>query len=475
MQPAIKRQLIKARFELHAELGEGGIGITYRAQDLQTQSWVAIKVVSLKQSRDWKTIDLLEREARILKSLNHKKIPKYIDSFVLETETEKIFYLVQELAPGKTLTQWVEQGRLFSEAEIFKIAQTLLETLSYLQSFTPPIIHRDIKPQNILLDEEGQVYLVDFGAVQDTYRHTVTGGSTVVGTFGYMAPEQFRGQASPATDLYGLGATLIFLLTGKDPAELPIKKMKIDFRAEVQIEKFLSQWLDQMLAPTLEARFDNAQTALEMLNGDRPMMAHAQANRDRLSINQTSQVLEIIVTPLGFRHWSMRLVLLGVGVYNLVLGGWFILLMMLPRANDYLPTAIPKSAAGLAIGLVVLMALLAIAKDTTWLRLTPQGFQFSKGLWAKPQRSIGNFQLVEDAICKGPFSHLQSLQISRVNVDKPCIQLKTRWRRHVLGEKLDIEQQKLVMEAIANFLSTSTDLPRQERERILDTNITSQL
>lgn len=77
----------------------------------------------------------------------------------------------------------------------------------YLQQLEPPIIHRDIKPNNIIRDRDGKVFLVDFGAVRDTYYTTSMHGSTVVGTFGYMAPEEFRSKALPARDLYGLGAT----------------------------------------------------------------------------------------------------------------------------------------------------------------------------------------------------------------------------------------------------------------------------
>ncbi|MEO0868905.1 MAG: protein kinase, partial [Cyanobacteria bacterium J06642_11] len=91
--------------------------------------------------------------------------------------------------------------------------------LDYLHGLNPPIIHRDVKPQNIIWSQNGRIFLVDFGAVQTVYQNTIAFSSTVVGTFGYMAPEQFRGQAYPTTDLYGLGTTLLALLTHQNPGE----------------------------------------------------------------------------------------------------------------------------------------------------------------------------------------------------------------------------------------------------------------
>lgn len=85
-----------------------------------------------------------------------------------------------------------------------------------------------MKPHNLILSEEGKVFLVDFGAVQNTYYNTLMRGSTVVGTYGYMAPEQFQGKAQPQTDLYGLGATILYLLTHRSPAELPHDNLAID-------------------------------------------------------------------------------------------------------------------------------------------------------------------------------------------------------------------------------------------------------
>jgi len=155
-----------------------------------------------------------------------------------------------------------------AETKVKNIAEQILDILIYLQQLAPPIIHRDIKPQNIIYQTDtGKLFLVDFGAVQDTYHHSVI-GSTVVGTYGYMAPEQYRGNAVLSTDLYGLGCTLLFLLTGKSAAELPQRKLKINFRSMVDLQADFANWLETLLEPNIENRFQNAQNALDVLLGN---------------------------------------------------------------------------------------------------------------------------------------------------------------------------------------------------------------
>ena len=229
-------EIIAERYRILDILGQGGVGTTYEAQDLQNSQRVALKALSLRRMSDWKMMELFEREARILSQLNHPAIPRYLDYFQVDTAQDRSFYIAQQLAPGKSLAVIVESGWHPDQSEIQGLATQVLEILVYLHSLTPPVIHRDIKPQNIIRQENGRVFLVDFGAVQDTYHNTVTGGSTVVGTYGYMAPEQFRGQAVLSTDLYGLGTTLLFLLTRKSPADLPQRKLKIDFRSHVILD-----------------------------------------------------------------------------------------------------------------------------------------------------------------------------------------------------------------------------------------------
>jgi Protein kinase domain/Ankyrin repeats (3 copies) len=255
----------ETHYQIAGILGEGGSGITYRALIVGTDRFVALKQLSLAQMDDWKAIDLFEREAQILSQLNHPAIPKYIDYFTIDTPTDRNFYIVQELAPGRTLGDWSESGWRCTEAEVKDIASQILEILSYLHHLTPPVIHRDLKPSNILRTESGQISLVDFGAVRQAYHDTFMRGSTVVGTFGYMAPEQFRAQALPATDLYGLGATMLALLTNRSPAELTQSNLKVSFRNQVQVSPAFADWLEKMLEPDPAERFDSAITALVAL------------------------------------------------------------------------------------------------------------------------------------------------------------------------------------------------------------------
>jgi serine/threonine protein kinase len=257
--------VIAERYKLQELLGEGGSGSTYRALRLTDQTTVAIKILSLRHLHDWKQLELFEREAKVLSQLDHPQIPKYLEYFHVDTPDNRAFYIVQQLAPGKPLTAWIQSGWRGTTAEIQNIASQILGILQYLHQQSPPLVHRDIKPHNIVRNDDGQVFLVDFGAVQDVYNHTLIRGSTVAGTYGYMAPEQFRGQAVPPSDLYGLGATLLYLLTHRSPAELTQERLKINFRSHVNIPEYFADWLEVMLEPDVAERFPTATKALAAL------------------------------------------------------------------------------------------------------------------------------------------------------------------------------------------------------------------
>lgn len=263
---------IKNQYQIVRTIGKGGGGTTYEAQDLNREQSVAIKSLSIQQIQNWKTLELLEREAQVLAKINHPAIPQYLDHFTIDTPEDYYFYLVQELAPGKSLATLVENGWKPTEQIVRNIAHQVLQVLDYLHSQVPPILHRDIKPENIIYTKTGKIYLVDFGAVQAAYRETIATNNTFVGTFGYMPLEQIHGKTQPASDLYALGASLVYLLTHCSPSDLPQKHLKIDFRqAKVTtISKKFADWLDKMLEPDVENRFQSAKEALRKLSKTSP-------------------------------------------------------------------------------------------------------------------------------------------------------------------------------------------------------------
>lgn len=319
-------EIVQGRYRIDHILGQGGIGITYAAEDLQTGDRVAIKALSFRRMNEWKVLELFDREAKVLAQLAHPAIPRYLDYFQVDSDRDRNFYIVQQLVEGKSLAQAIADGWHGSEEDIKQIAEQVLDILSYLHELKPPVIHRDIKPQNIILQPDRKIALVDFGAVQDSFRNTQVGGSTVVGTYGYMPPEQFRGKAVPATDLYALGATILFLLTGRSPTDLPEIKLKLSFRDSVSISSHFADWLDKMIEPALEDRFKTAQQSLQALQN--PILPSLESrisdlevshllnrNSDRsvtkyqypkplgsnIEFKKTDSILKIEIPPTGLR------------------------------------------------------------------------------------------------------------------------------------------------------------------------------
>jgi hypothetical protein len=262
-------EILADRYQCDRRLGKQAGRQTLLARDLKTQQQVVVKLLSFSSDFNWEDLKLFEREVETLKSLSHPAIPRYLDSFEIDTPNRKGFALVQTYIEAKSLQEYLSDGRTFSESEVKQLATALLDILAYLHQRHPPVIHRDIKPSNILLKNRsgnsvGEVYLVDFGAVQTLA--TQQGKTvTVVGTYGYMPPEQFGGRAVPASDLYGLGATLIALITKQHPADLPQKDLQIEFEQFTQLTPGFTNWLKWMTHPSLERRPASVQIAKEAL------------------------------------------------------------------------------------------------------------------------------------------------------------------------------------------------------------------
>ena len=305
----LQDELLKYGYQVQTEIGKGANAITYRAHSLQTNQEVAIKVISLRQVRDWKIIELFEREAKVLASLNHPQIPKYIDYLTIDTTTDRFFVMIQELAIGQSLQNLYEQGWRPEEREIKHIAMQLMEILAYLHNLNPPVIHRDIKPANVIYQpDEQKVFLVDFGAVQDVYRNTFSHGRTFVGTMGFIAPEQYSGSISFASDLYSLGATIVYLITGMNPADIPQSRLRIDWRrvTMIEISDDFGEWIDTLLEPIPEDRGSSSADVLQLLKGKKQdylglsnsstlsyLEWNVKKNRDRLEIVATFKKLNL--------------------------------------------------------------------------------------------------------------------------------------------------------------------------------------
>ena len=290
-------QVLGDRYIIQSVLGQQKGRRTFLAEDAQTKASVVLKLLLFGPDFTWEDLKLFEREAETLKSLDHAAIPKYLDSFELKTALGDGFVLVQTFIEARSLQSWVTSGRRFSEADIKEIARSLLSILQYLHSRHPAVVHRDIKPSNILLGNRtahsvGSIYLIDFGSVQ-VAQHG--GTMTVVGTYGYMPPEQFGGRAVPASDLYSLGATLIYLASGQHPADFEYGEFS-EALTTLSLSKSFKHWLSHLTQAKASDRIPSAATSLQQLTA----LPSARSEEKRL-IKPTNSISSLKKLPLALK------------------------------------------------------------------------------------------------------------------------------------------------------------------------------
>jgi tRNA A-37 threonylcarbamoyl transferase component Bud32 len=235
-------ELQKGSLKIVRQLSFGGLSAVYLCQEYGRQLYVLKESVVPADTRaeiKEKAIELFKREAVILAALDHPRIVKVLRNF----QEQNREYLLIEYLPGLSLRQLIRQRGPLLESDVAVIALSLAETIAYLHAFKPPVMHRDITPENIILTEEQTPILIDFG-VANEFLGTATG--TLVGKHCYISPEQFRGKATTRSDLYALGGTLHFLLTGEDPLPLsPSHPARINDLVSPTMDKLVSDLTEQ--------------------------------------------------------------------------------------------------------------------------------------------------------------------------------------------------------------------------------------
>lgn len=211
--------VLQNRYAIERLLGGGGMGMVYLARDQRLANRpCAIKEMVdhfIDQQQRIEANEYFAREADTLAQLKHQAIPAITDRF----EIQNRHYLVMEYVEGRNLEEELAARREpLPEGLVIDIARQLCDVLAYLHGLSPPIIYRDMKPSNVMLNPNGRVVLVDFGIAR-LFKAARKG--TMIGTLGFAPPEQYQGLVDPRSDLYSLGATLHYVLTGRDPEKYP--------------------------------------------------------------------------------------------------------------------------------------------------------------------------------------------------------------------------------------------------------------
>jgi serine/threonine protein kinase len=256
-----RRYVLQNRWEILSHLGQGGMGTVYMARDLR----LANRECVVKKLRDdffrqedkEKALLFFQREAFVLSRLQHPNIVHILDYF----EENGDYFLVMEYVEGENLQQLIQKtNEPFPENQVIAWGQQIAEVLHYLHSHDPPVIYRDLKPSNIMIDNMGRVKLVDFGIARPFQEDT---DNTHVVSAGYSPPEQYWGAADPRSDIYALGATMYFLLTTNEPLALQTSSprkvnAKVAERVDHLVQRATSQdiWLRFQSAPEMKEALD---------------------------------------------------------------------------------------------------------------------------------------------------------------------------------------------------------------------------
>lgn len=271
-------------YEIKSIIGKGGMSTVYLAEHKRLHTRWAVKQVRKKQGAKF---DFLA-ESNILKNLDHRMLPRIVDIF----EDRNCIYIVEDYVKGITLADFIEQEKRVDEERGMQWFLDLCDVIQYLHGQKPnPIIYRDMKPSNIMLQPDGTLKLIDFGIARE-YKQEAGGDTTYIGTKGYAAPEQFgTAQTDARTDIYGLGVTMYHLLTGKSPYTPPYNFVPARELAPA-LSHGIEHILDKCVQSEPEARY---QSAAELLDDLRHSYRYDKAYKKYVAVKRGRAALIVVM------------------------------------------------------------------------------------------------------------------------------------------------------------------------------------
>jgi serine/threonine-protein kinase len=272
LRPLDEGTVLNSRYEIVRKIGGGGMGAVYLASDKNLGGVLrAVKEMVqsyIEKEQQEKAVQDFKRESMLLTSLEHAAIPTIYDYFFDEKEAR--FYLVMKYISGGDLAARLRaapEGRL-DEISVTQWAMEVSDVLAYLHNRKPPIVYRDLKPANIMIDgNSSRIMLIDFGIARWVNKEEK--GVTAVGTMGYAPPELFSGNVVPSSDIYSLGSTMFHLLTGADPQNNPL--LIFDFQKHPrprQINPNLSDQMERILMKSVEYNSDGRFTSADEMRNE---------------------------------------------------------------------------------------------------------------------------------------------------------------------------------------------------------------
>ncbi|MBE9099772.1 protein kinase domain-containing protein [Vacuolonema iberomarrocanum] len=309
------------RYQVIRALGRGGFGVTFLAQDMQLpgEPHCVIKQLCPKVDNPAafeRACERFEREAKTLSQLgSHAHIPRLLDYFQIEDE----FYLVQEYIRGTTLARQVKRHGTHSEKGVKQFLLEILPILDFVHR--QQVIHRDIKPPNLIrCEDDNRLVLIDFGAVKEEIvglENTQRGATTqFVGTLGFSPPEQLAMRPTYSSDIYAVGVTCLYLLTGKPPMDFAYDPYsgEICWQEEVDVSEYFARLLDRMLKASVGERYQSVEQVLRALELEPYIdnLSDCMNTKRRLSDSMDDEDQSSAYSPFNrtaeqIRQWRCRL------------------------------------------------------------------------------------------------------------------------------------------------------------------------